>query len=150
MPENNRQRNGNIVRVGVGVLILKDTKVLLGKRKGSHGAGSWCLPGGHLDYGESFAECVLREAKEETGFDVIPEEIVSLSNDIAYGKHYVTIGIKGRIKSGALELMEPEKCEKWDWFSLDELPSPLFHPTENVIKSYKEKRVTCEFSKFTA
>ena len=41
-------------RVGIGVIILKDGKVLLGKRKGSHGAGEYAFPGGHLEYMESF------------------------------------------------------------------------------------------------
>ena len=37
-------------RVGIGVMIFKDGKVLLGKRKASHGEGEWASPGGHLDY----------------------------------------------------------------------------------------------------
>src|SRR5215469_4737907 len=44
-------------KVGVGVMILKDGKVLIGKRKGAHGAGEWAWPGGHLEYMESFEDC---------------------------------------------------------------------------------------------
>ncbi len=40
-------------KVGLGVLIFKDGKVLLGKRKGAHGEGTWCPPGGHLEFGET-------------------------------------------------------------------------------------------------
>lgn len=54
-------------QVGVGVLILRDGKVLLGRRKGSHGAGCWSAPGGHLEFGEAVEDCALREALEETG-----------------------------------------------------------------------------------
>ena len=51
-------------RVGIGVMIFKDGKVLLGKRKGSHGEGDWAFPGGHLDYMEGFEECARRETRE--------------------------------------------------------------------------------------
>jgi ADP-ribose pyrophosphatase YjhB (NUDIX family) len=37
-------------KVGVGVMVLKNGKVLIGKRKGAHGAGEWAWPGGHLEY----------------------------------------------------------------------------------------------------
>src|SRR3989338_3768070 len=51
-------------KVGIGVLIFKEGKVLLCKRKGSHGSGEYAFPGGHLEYMESFTECALaRRAK---------------------------------------------------------------------------------------
>ena len=52
-------------KVGVGVMILKDGEILLGKRKGSHGEGEYAFPGGHLEYMESFSDC----AKRETNFN---------------------------------------------------------------------------------
>lgn len=57
-------------KVGIGVIVRKEGKVLLGKRKNSHGAGSWAFPGGHLEYGESWEECARREVKEETGIAI--------------------------------------------------------------------------------
>ncbi len=55
------------IRVGVGIMIFKDGKVLMGRRKGSHGAGEYAFPGGHLDFGESFEDCAKRETLEEAG-----------------------------------------------------------------------------------
>lgn len=56
--------------LGVGVLVIENGRVLLGKRKGSHGAGTWSAPGGHLEYGESIENCAEREVLEETGLRI--------------------------------------------------------------------------------
>jgi len=57
-------------KVGVGIIVIKDNKVLLGKRKNSHGEGSWCFPGGHLEFNESLENCAKREVLEETGIEI--------------------------------------------------------------------------------
>ena len=54
-------------KVGIGVLIVKDGKILLGERIGAHGSGLFALPGGHLEFGETFEETARREVEEETG-----------------------------------------------------------------------------------
>ena len=59
-----------IPRVGIGVMIFKDNKVLFGKRKGSHGEGEYAFPGGHLDYMETIEDCAKRETFEETGIEI--------------------------------------------------------------------------------
>ena len=127
----------DFVGVGVGILILDQGKVLLLKRKGSHGEGTWCLPGGHLEFNESFEECAKREAKEEVNVDIHPEEVMSISNNKIYDKHYVTIGVRARIIDGIPRIMEPEKCDELKWFYLDALPENLFQPTERVIAHHR-------------
>ncbi len=64
------ETSGPKPKVGIGVMILKDGKVLLGKRKGSHGAGQYAFPGGHLEYMESFEDCARRETREECGIEI--------------------------------------------------------------------------------
>jgi len=75
------QRN---VRVGVGVLV-KDPKekgkLFAGVRKGSHGAGSLALPGGHLEMMESWEECARREVEEETGLEISDINYMHATND---------------------------------------------------------------------
>ncbi|MFM9634943.1 nucleotide triphosphate diphosphatase NUDT15, partial [Streptomyces galilaeus] len=63
-------------RVGVGCLVVNDQNhILLGLRLGEYGKGTWGMPGGHLEFGETIEECCVREVKEETDLDV---EIVNL------------------------------------------------------------------------
>ena len=57
-------------RVGVGVFVVQQGKVLLGLRRGSHGSGTWGSPGGHLEHGEAILDCARREVLEETGLEV--------------------------------------------------------------------------------
>lgn len=128
-----------IVRVGLGLLIFNDKhQVLLGLRKSPHGQGTWCPPGGHMEYGETFEEGASREAFEETGLVIAPKnvEVVDVTNDFfkESGKHYVTIMMKTENYSGAPQLREPDKCEKWQWFELNNLPSNLFLSAANFFK----------------
>ena len=59
----------NRPKIGFGVIVIKDNKVLLGKRKNAHGEGFWCFPGGHLEFNEEIGDCAVREVKEETGIE---------------------------------------------------------------------------------
>jgi 8-oxo-dGTP diphosphatase len=122
--------------IGVAVIVNKDGKVLLGKRKNAHGAGTWAFPGGHLEFNESIEECARREVFEETGIHIKDSRYDTFTNDIFREdqKHYVTLFVISEYDYGELELREPEKCEKWDWFLWNELPEPKFLPLENLLK----------------
>ncbi len=125
------------VRVGIGVMILKDGKVLLGKRKGSHGAGEYAFPGGHLDYMESFEDCARRETREECGVEIENIRFQFVANLRRYKpKHYAHIGLIAGWKSGVPRVLEPEKCDGWQWYDLDRLPH-LFGPTALAIDALK-------------
>ena len=127
--------------VGIGVIIMKDGKFLLGKRKGSHGEGQYAWPGGHLEYMESFEGCAKRETLEETGMEITNIRFLRLMNLKDYApKHYVDIGLVADWKSGEPRAMEPEKTESWDWYELDKLPRPLFRTMETEIEALKTGR----------
>ncbi|KAE8413395.1 NUDIX hydrolase domain-like protein [Aspergillus pseudocaelatus] len=113
-------------RVGIGAFILnKKGEVLLGKRKGSHGAGTWALAGGHLEFGETFENCAEREVLEETGLTIRNVQFLTATNNVMLdeNKHYVTVFVSGDIYGDVLEpeLMEPEKCEAWEWVAWEEI-----------------------------
>jgi ADP-ribose pyrophosphatase YjhB (NUDIX family) len=83
-------------------MILRDGKILLGKRhddpeKASslmHGEGTRTMPGGKMDYGETFEQLVAREVMEETGMtiDTTNLKVISVTNDIVHDNHFITIG----------------------------------------------------------
>lgn len=126
------------VKVGIAVLVVKDGRVLLGKRKGSHGAGEYALPGGHLEHMESYEGCVRREVLEETGMDIDNIRFLLVANIKEYApKHYAHIGFVADWKSGEPQLMEPEKCEGWAWYDIESLPQPLFATLPAHIEAYK-------------
>ncbi len=122
--------------VGIGVIIVKNNKVLLGKRKAPHGNGTWCFPGGHLEYKESIEDCARRETMEEAGIKIDNLKLGPYTNDI-YPKadtHYITLFVIAEPESGEVKVMEPEKCEQWEWFEWDNMPQPLFFPIQNLLK----------------
>ena len=124
-------------RVGVAAIVKHQGKVLLGKRRGSHGEGTWALPGGHLEFGEEIEVCARREIEEETGLTVKNLRVGPITNDIftTEARHYVTIFVICEYADGELTVLEPEKCEAWQWFRWTALPRPLFLPLQNLLKT---------------
>jgi 8-oxo-dGTP diphosphatase len=145
MNEEEKQKPG----VGFGVMILKEGKVLLGHRhpdpeKASsllHGEGSWTMPGGKLHFKENLKEGAVREVLEETGIKVKGLEVISVSNDIVQDAHFVTIGFLAEDFEGEPKVMEPDEITEWQWFDLNNLPSPLYFPSEKIIKNYLAKKI---------
>ena len=135
--------------VGFGVMILKEGKVLLGHRhenpeKASrllHGEGTWTMPGGKLHFQEKLKEGAVREVFEETGIKVKGLEAISISNDIVQDAHFVTIGFLCKDFEGEAKVMEPDEITEWKWFDLNNLPSPLYFPSEKIIKNYLAKKI---------
>ncbi|NCU42313.1 MAG: NUDIX domain-containing protein [Candidatus Moranbacteria bacterium] len=128
-------------QVGVGGIVVRGNRVLLGLRKSKHGQGTWAFPGGHLEFGESPEMCIKREILEETGLMIGDEknrEKGPYTNDIfeeGEKKHYITLFFIIRDTVGEPLVKEKEKCEKWEWFLWEEMPENLFLPIVNLKKS---------------
>jgi 8-oxo-dGTP diphosphatase len=147
-----------VVRVGVGVLVQdpKDpTRVFCGVRKGSHGAGTLALPGGHLELYESWQDCAQREVLEECDLTLDGDriELGHVTNDPmpSEGKHYVTLFMMAKTTSSSSSSslqepknMEPHKCQGWNSYSWSELEEQqkegkLFGPLDRLIKEKPNK-----------
>jgi len=138
------------VGVGFGVMVLKDNKLLLGKRHVDpkkadselRGEGTWTMPGGKFEWGESFEEGAKRELKEETGLILQKHKVICVNNDKNEHAHFVTVGFFAESFSGEAEVMEPDEITEWKWFSLSEIPKNLFEPSRKVLKCYLENKFT--------
>lgn len=134
------------VGVGVGVMMLRGGKILLGKRHSDpskadselHGEGSWTMPGGKLEFGESFENGARREVKEETGMDLGETEVICVNNDRVEDAHFITIGLLSDDFKGDLKVMEPDEITEWRWFDLGDLPAPLFFPSAKIINNHQK------------
>ncbi|MBP6912250.1 MAG: NUDIX domain-containing protein [Candidatus Pacebacteria bacterium] len=128
-----------VTREGVGVMIWKDGKVLLGKRKNAHGSDEYSFPGGHLEYMESFTDAIGRETMEETGMTIGNIQYVHTANiNIDDLRHYINICFTSDWVHGEPRTREPEKCEAWNWYDMDHLPKPLFFQTALLVNSFKK------------
>lgn len=145
-------------RVGVACFLVKPNgQFLVSRRKGSHGAGRLQLPGGHLEYGESFEECAAREILEETGVKIDPSQItfMTCTNDPMpeENKHYITVFMRSKVPDTVepkvrsyylllslhthpnFQTMEPHKCDGWSWMSFETLKTTdnLFIAMQNLL-----------------
>lgn len=129
----------NRPRVGVAVIVKNDKdQFLLGLRKSELGKNTWGLPGGKLDFAEDLKECAKRELKEETNLDIEISDLslAGVTNAIFdIETHYITVIYETKVYSNTLSVVEPDKCEKWEWFTYDTLPENLFLPFKNYVSS---------------
>lgn len=124
-------------RVGIGVIVQRGDRILIGKRLGAHGAGHWALPGGHLEFGESVEQCAARELLEETGLVVEAFARGPYTSTVFpdQGHHYITLFMLARWVDGEAQRLEPDRCEGWHWFAWRDLPQPLFAPLHSLVAS---------------
>jgi ADP-ribose pyrophosphatase YjhB (NUDIX family) len=130
--------------VGLGVIIQnKEGKILFGKRKNIH-SPYYSIPGGKLDDGETFEEGAKREILEETGLILNDVKVVGLTNNLETFKkdnlHSVSIVLFCDDFSGEPKLLEPHKCEGWQWFDKNNLPTPQADFSKMSIEDWLNKR----------
>lgn len=126
-----------IARIGIGVFVFKNGKFLMGRRRNAHGDGTWSIPGGHLEFGETFEDTAKREVLEETGLAIKNVRFGAVTNDYFRdeGRHYVTVWVLSDWESGKEHITEPDKYVDMEWRDFDTLPEPLFLPWQQLLSS---------------
>ena len=132
------------VGAGLGVILEKDGKILLGMRhpdpdkadSAFRSSGEWCLPGGKLDWGETLEDGAIREVKEETGIIIKNSQVISVHNCKNEHAHFMTAGLVAHGWDGEAKVMEPDEVVEWKWFDINNLPQPRYFPSFEVIENY--------------
>jgi len=106
------------VGAGFGVMLMSSQgKILLGKRNDDaqkadsalKGEGTWTMPGGKLEFHESFEDGAKREVMEETSLQLNSVKVICVNNDMVDTAHFVTIGLFSQDFSGEVKVMEPDE-----------------------------------------
>jgi len=132
------------IGVSVGALIVNEKGELFLTKRGQHATnerGTWEIPGGKVQFGETLEDAVKREMKEEYGVDIMLAYQFPAQNHFIPDEkqHWVPTNFLCRIEENqAPKIMEPDKCDEIGWFSLDSLPSPLSIITKLDIAQYKK------------
>ncbi len=139
------------LQIGCEAYIIKKNMLLLGKRGNVYGAGTWALPGGHLEFMERADECLARELHEEMGVTLDPTtfSLLALTDDLQPDNdiHYMHVTYKVPLvgfdpkDQEVPRICEPDCCEEWRWFPVDELPKNIFMPHEKIFKTIAANKV---------
>ena len=139
----------NTIGAGCGVMIFNDkNELLLGLKNTNrdladselHEEGTWCLPGGMIEYGETFEEAGAREVLEETGLITNNLEVFCVQTDKNEHAHFISVGMIARNFSGTPTPCEPDVLIKWEWFNLNNLPNNIFSASKKTIDCYLNKK----------
>lgn len=138
------------IGVGIGAVVVgKDGKILLAKRgsKARNEHGKWEFPGGGIEFGDTMAETIKRELKEELDIEVeLLQHLPPIDHILpSENQHWVTSMFIAKIINGTPKIMEPEKCDEIGWFSIEELEqmaSQLSQPTKKDLPLLKKMDLT--------
>ena len=133
---NCKQSGPDVIKVGVQCFVLSGFSLLLGQRAGGFGAGTWGLPGGHLEQGETILRAGARELEEETGIVAENMRVVAIGDPIPENNYHLQIGVLVDSWSGEPGVVAPDECNELRFFPLDDLPSPLFVSSAYIIEKY--------------
>ena len=126
-----------VFKSAVHIMLINDDKILLQKRKGSKlWPGYYALPAGHIDEGETQYDALVREAKEELGIEINPNDIIN--NYVVLRRNFFEIDGKTlepyidyyfEIKkyNGIPKIIEEDKCEELFWADINSLPEPFIN-----------------------
>jgi 8-oxo-dGTP diphosphatase len=131
----------NVPRVGVGVMIVREDRVLMAQRVGGQRAGWYGWIGGRLEFGETLPACARLEAREEAGLEITNLRLLCLSSIIVDDQHWIDVEFLADIAAGEPHTTAPAEIDGWMWYPIDQLPSPIFEPAQRALEAYRSGRL---------
>ena len=135
------------------LILRRGDDVLLSRRQGTGWRdGYWSLPAGHVEAGESAIAACVREAAEEIGVVVRPDDLVPLCTVHRTGgtgqqvDERVDFFFATEVWSGEPTNLEPDKCAELAWFALKDLPSPVVDPVDKVLAGLRSGQLPAIFA----
>lgn len=120
--------------VGASAIVARNGAVLLGRRRGAHGAGTFAFPGGKPEPGEHPVDTVRRELLEETGLTARVVTPIAWTSDVFTDANLHFVTLHHLVDAdGEAKVREPDKVEAWAWYAWDALPEPLFAPAASLL-----------------
>lgn len=135
------------IGVGVGAAIFDSSGKLfitLRGQKAKNEKGKWELPGGSVEFGETFQNAIRREIKEEFGVEIEIIELLGICDHIIPNEkqHWVAPTFICRIKKGIPKILELGKCAGFGWFTLKETEKlPLSIITKYNVELLKKRNI---------
>ena len=143
------KRGIDYIGVGVGAVVVnRDNKFFLALRgkQAKNERGKWEFPGGSVEFGDTIEETIVREIKEEYGFDIEIVELLGVTNHLIPDEkqHWLSPAFICKVLRGVPKILEPHKCDDIGWFSLEEISKlPVSIVTknnlDNLYKKYPDK-----------
>lgn len=140
----------HLIKVAAQLLLKKDNKILLLLRQNTgHRDGEYGLVAGHVEAGERVKDCIIREAAEEAGIVLLPQDVRCVHTFYRTFREYVNFFFVAEKWQGEIQNMEPEKCAELTWFDIDNLPDNFIPYLKDVVELYKKGEFFSEDDKDT-
>ena len=135
------------LRCAVYPLFIKRNKILLYKRVNTGWEdGKYGVPGGHLEANETALDAACREAKEETGLEIKPNDLRFLHACQRKSNHdYLDLFFEVSFWNGEPRLTEENKSDDIVWADVDKLPGNTLEYVKALVKNIKQKKLYSQF-----
>ena len=139
------KRGVDYIGVGVGAVIVDaDGRLFFARRgpKAQNERGLWEFPGGSVEFGETLAEALKREMREEYGIEIAVGELLDVVDHILpeEGQHWVSPAFICSVVKGEPLIMEPGKCSDIGWFYPEKVPDNLTRITRENLLNYRSTK----------
>jgi 8-oxo-dGTP diphosphatase len=122
-------------------LIQGDQILLLRRYNTGYEDGKYSVPAGHLDGGEEIVSAAIREAKEECGIEILPEDVQVV--EVMHRKssdERIDFFLAATKWTGEIRNAEPDKCDELRWVDMDRLPENTIPYVRRAIENYRAGR----------